>query len=105
MPLLGQAVDHYPYSVATVGPGESDDKVHADVLPWYLRDRKRLEESIGGVSGRPTTSACIAISYELVDVAAHGIPVIVSLEEFKGLSTAGMPEGWGIVVALYEVES
>ena len=65
-------------------------------------------EEIGGVHrGRAWTSytfGIIAISYELVYVAAHGVPVIVSLEEFKGLSTAGVPEGWGIVVALHEVE-
>ena len=56
------------------------------------------------MSGCPRPSACIAVPYKLVDIAAHGVPVIVSLEELKGLGTAWMSEGWGVVVALHEVQ-
>ena len=49
-------------------------------------------------------SACITVSYELVDVAAHGVPVVVSLKEFEGLCAAWMSEGRGVVVALHEMQ-
>ena len=32
VPLLGQAVDHYPDGVATARLWESNNKVHADIL-------------------------------------------------------------------------
>ena len=54
--------------------------------------------------GCPRPSACITVPYELVNVAAHGVPVVVSLEEFEGFGTAWMSEGRGIVVALHEVQ-
>ena len=48
-------------------------------------------------------SASVTVSYELVYVSAHGVPVVVSQEKFEGLSSAWMSEGWGIVVAMQEM--
>ena len=56
------------------------------------------------MSGCPRPSACVAFPYKLVNVAVHGVAVVVSLEEFEGLCAAWMSEGRGIVVALHKVQ-
>ena len=54
--------------------------------------------------GCPRPSACVAVPYKLVDVAAHGVPVVVSLKELEGLCAAWMSKGRGVMVALHQVQ-
>ena len=53
--------------------------------------------------GCPGPSACVTVSYELIDVVVHGVSEVVSLEEFEGLRATWMSKGRGVVVALHEV--
>jgi hypothetical protein len=102
--LLGQAVDNYPNGVATLRPGEADDKVHADILPGCLGYGERSEEAEGGVSGGPRAAAGVAVAHETVHVSSHGVPVVPALEELEGLSAARVTEGGGVVECSHEVE-
>ena len=51
--------------------------------------------------GCPRPLASVAVPYELVNIAAHGVPVVVPLEEFEGLCAAWVSESRSVVVTLH----
>jgi hypothetical protein len=38
VPHLRQAVHYYPYSIVSVGPRETSDEIHANILPGSVGD-------------------------------------------------------------------
>ena len=54
--------------------------------------------------GYPRSLAYVAVTYKLIDITVHGVPVVVMLEELKGLHAAWVSEERGIMVGLHQVQ-
>ena len=80
--LLGEAVNNHQNCCKAVRQRQLLNEVHADRMPWSLRDRKGLQKAVRTMVGWFIPRAEDALRYEILAVGMYCWPGIVSTEEF-----------------------